>query len=267
MIGPAKGRTVARLARRIEACATSFHVRVRTPRGEATEIITRNQRDCRSRLCPISAAWSAATMRRKVQALIDEVFAARPDARALFLTLTLPAQPAVSASLKPLKAALKRFRAIPDVIANTRGIFISIEVTVGGTPDAPTLHIHAHGLVIVDGGPGGYFKGGVPRVHQTTWAQWWQTAARLDRKPVVDIRAARGPSGETDPASVRRSAAELAKYAISPAHFAHDDNGITADPTIVLALHTLLKGQQLVSFDRCFKDAQQRLKTNPRNPS
>lgn len=201
-------------------------------------------------------------MRDKINFLYDEVMVEHPNARALFLTLTLPTQPIATASLKPLQDALKRFWAMPEVQQHTLGQVTSIEVKVTGTKDAPTLHVHAHCLVMV---PASYFANGVPAVHQTRWAAWFQTAARLDRKPVLDIRAVRGRDGAIDPAAVRSSLREVTKYAISSkGFFVHSDEGISVDPLVTLAVHNVLRNARLVRWNRCFKDAEKRLKRKTR---
>lgn len=197
-------------------------------------------------------------MRLKVNALLDEIWSEHADARALFLTLTLPTQPLRGASLAPLQRALKRFWAMPEVLEHTLGQLTSIEAKVSGTNEEPTLHFHAHCLVIVPADY--YFATGLPRIHQTVWARWWQKASRLDRKPVVDIRAVRAPDGATDSDAARGAVREVAKYAISTSFFEHSNDGIRVDPLIALALHAALRSKRLVRVDRCFKAAEKRLK-------
>jgi len=147
-----------------------------------------------------------------------------------------------------------------EVRAVTLGHVCSIEAKISGTPDTPTLHAHAHCGVMVDERT--YFHGGVYKVHQRQWVRWWNDAARVDPSQhlICDIKAMKGPNGETDPQSLRRSFVEVCKYAIAPKDlYHHSDDGISVDPRVALALYTALRGKRLVTYDRCFKRAEKRL--------
>jgi plasmid rolling circle replication initiator protein Rep len=253
------------LARRLTNCMISMTWRVVTEPGQATRVRIHNKRDCRSRFCSVSAGWMAKRQGKRINAIIDEIHVEYPDARALFLTLTLPTQSLQRASVKPLQTALARFWKMQQVREHSLGHFEAIECKV---TESRTLHIHAHCLVYVRGGPDGYFANDVPRIHQRVWASWWQQASRLDRRPVVDIRACRGRDGSTDRAAVRAAVREAAKYAISSAGlYQKTDKGIVVDPAVALALYNALRGKHLVKFDRCFKDAEKRLKQRARTQS
>lgn len=258
------------LARRLTNCMISMTWRVVTEPGQATRVIIHNKRDCRSRFCSVSAGWMAKRQGKRINAIIDEIheYPETRDARALFLTLTLPAQELDGASVKPLQMALGRFWKMPQVREHTLGHLESIECKVSGSAENPRLHIHAHCLVYVRGGPDGYFANDVPRIHQRVWASWWQLASRLEQRPVVDIRACRGRDGSTDRRAVIAAARETAKYAISSAGlYRKTDKGIVVDPAVALALYNALRGKHLVKFDRCFKDADKRLKQRARSQS
>ena len=252
-------RRFASRARRMTACALSFYYRVVTPDNDATRVEISNTRPCRIRTCPACAAYGAKLMREKMNLLFNEVLTEHPDARILLLTLTLPSQPIATCSLDSLQAALKRFWKMPEVRGVTLGQRTSIEAKMSGTKEHPTMHGHAHCGVVVKGPV--YFITGLPAVHQTTWASWWQKAAKMDRKPVVDIRAVKSWDGATDPAAMARAWREITKYAFSPEGvFQHGEDGITVDPAVVLALDNALRNKRLCTYDRCFKDAAKRLK-------
>lgn len=259
------GRACESQSRRIEACATSIHWRVVTPPNEPTRVIIRNQRDCNSRFCALSAARNATKTVKKVRALVDEIHVENPDARALFLTLTLPAETDLRrTSVAPLERALKRFWAMPDVKAVTLGQLTAIEASCAGTPEAPYVHVHAHCIVYV---PASYFANGVPAVHQTTWARWWQTAARLNRKPIVDIRACRGFDGSTNHEAVLAAVRECAKYAVSTNIFQHTSHGIEVDARYLAALFVMFRNRRLLRYGRLFKASEKLLKAKARQQS
>jgi hypothetical protein len=83
---------------------------------------------------------------------------------------------------------------------------------------------------------------------------------------IVRIRACRGRDGSTDRSAVAAAAREVAKYAIAGL-YQKTDAGIVVDPAVLLALYTALRGKHLLKFDRCFKDAEKRLKQRARTQS
>jgi hypothetical protein len=123
-----------------------------------------------------------------------------------------------------------------------RGWFRSLEVAWGESG----CHPHFHVLLMV---PKEYLE----RRHdlyvaQAEWAEMWQSARRLDYRPVVDIRRVR---------NVR----ELAKYVVKPADYLSYEAaaGWYADPNKIAALHAALEDRSLVAWSRSFNDVREKL--------
>jgi len=88
ILGMAKHRRVQVLARRIAACAASTTIKLKTPPGDATRIIYRNKRRCRSGLCMPCARVRAKETNQRIGLRLDAMLAEAPRTRFAFLTLT-----------------------------------------------------------------------------------------------------------------------------------------------------------------------------------
>lgn len=257
-------RAFTSTARRFAACEASFHVRVENRPHEATRIIVKHKRACRSRCCEICKAVIAYKTFKRFRAAINHIpHLYGQDVRAIMLTLTLPTQDALTAETGVNQKALKRFWKGParDV---TLGHVTSVEVKPSGTAEKPTLHIHSHSLAYV---PGSFFIGG-PLIHQRQWALWWADAAQLSIKPVVDVRACT-LNGETDHYATAHSCREILKYAINGDGVVHrnDDGTYWADPTMLFAVWRAQHRRHLVSYDRCFRHALAHVKAHAASPN
>jgi len=170
----------------------------------------RTARFCRVRHCPVcqwrrSLMWQA----RFLQAL-PSIEAAHPKAHWLFLTLTLKncAITDLRQTLCNMNQAWQRLIKRPEFAHNVQGWIRTTEVTRGRNDSA---HPHFHCLLMVRSS---YFS--KHYVTQSRWTDLWRECARLDYKPIVDIRRVRARRGAPGETPLRRALAETLKYAVKP---------------------------------------------------
>jgi hypothetical protein len=261
---PNARRQIERHAGRIETCLTSTHVRVVTPPGGVTRITTMNKRSCRSRCCAPCCRYHAYQMRKVIYPLIEEVWAIEPGARALMLTLTtknVTCTPTSAVAMMKLhEAGLKRFfkkKLIKDAILGQLG---SIEITVGTSPAGPTVHVHSHHLLIVNGTT--YFRP-FARLRQEQFRDAWRDAAQLPYNPVVDIRVARTRDGQTDMGAAKSASREVVKY-LTNAFLVDPTDHVGPDPIAVLSVIAATHRRRLTRYDGIFATAKKRLRSRAR---
>jgi len=170
----------------------------------------RTARFCRVRHCPVcqwrrSLMWQA----RFLQAL-PSIEAAYPKSHWLFLTLTVRncAITDLRRTLRSMNEAWVRLIKRPEFAGNVQGWVRATEVTRGQDDSA---HPHFHSLLMVK--PSYFSK---HYVTQSRWAELWQQCARLDYRPIVDIRTVKARRGVPGEKPLRRALAETLKYAVKP---------------------------------------------------
>jgi len=171
----------------------------------------RTARFCRVRHCPVcqwrrSLMWQA----RFLKALPD-IEAAYPTARWLFLTLTVRNCEVsnLRQTLRSMNEAWHRLVGRSEFAGNVQGWVRATEVTRG---QDDTAHPHFHCLLMVRPC---YFSG-KGYVTQSRWADLWRECARLDYRPIVDIRTVKARRGAPGEKPLRRALAETLKYAVKP---------------------------------------------------
>lgn len=168
----------------------------------------RGARFCRVRHCPV-CQWRRSMMwQAKFYQALPAIQEAYPGARWLFLTLTVRNCPvdALRATLGAMSDGWNRLR-LRSELKPVVGWVRTTEVTRGGDGSA---HPHFHCLLMV--GPS-YFTGR-QYVKQARWTELWQECARLDYKPMVDVRAVKG--------DLSKAVQETLKYAVKPADMEAD---------------------------------------------
>ena len=170
----------------------------------------RTARFCRVRHCPVcqwrrSLMWQA----RFLKAL-PTIESAYPKSHWLFLTLTVRNCPVdnLRRTLRHMNEAWHRLVGRREFADNVQGWVRATEVTRGQDDSA---HPHFHSLLMVR--PSYFGKG---YVTQSRWADVWRECARLDYKPIVDIRTVRARRGAPGEKPLRRALAETLKYAVKP---------------------------------------------------
>jgi len=208
--GVYRGTIYDGLAGRMRACSGFLGFAwVADDTGEL-RLSLRTARFCRVRHCPVcqwrrSLMWQA----RFLQAL-PSIEAAYPTARWLFLTLTVRNCPVddLRRTLRSMNEAWHRLVKRPEFAGNVQGWVRATEVTRGQDDSA---HPHFHSLLMVR--PSYFGKG---YVTQSRWAELWQQCARLDYRPIVDIRTVRARRGAPGEKPLRQALAETLKYSVKP---------------------------------------------------
>lgn len=177
----------------------------------------RTARFCRVRHCPVcqwrrSLMWQARFLRA-----LPSIEAAHPTARWLFLTLTVRNCAIVNLrqTLRSMNEAWHRLVKRPEFANNVQGWIRTTEVTRGHDDSA---HPHFHCLLMVKPS---YFNGR-HYVTQSRWTDLWRECARLDYRPIVDIRAVKARRGAPGETPLRQALAETLKYAVKPSDMEGD---------------------------------------------
>lgn len=212
---------------------------------------------CKDRLCAICNWRRALTYHVQLVKLMNEVMNRHIPGTAIFLTLTTKNVPAalIGAEITHLSQSVYRLGKYKAVAVYMLGGIRVIELTYN--PDRDDYHIHVHWLCWMSPG---YFTG-KGYISQARWTELWQKAARLDYKPIVDVRKVRPRRTEDGDMSMIAAICETAKYPIKPDAFrrileAPDNETLEerqhrADQ--VRALEDGMKGKRLITFSGIFK--------------
>ena len=145
--------------------------------------------------------------------IIDVARERQPKAKFIFLTLTVKnvVGEELSAELSRLTKSFDRLFKRAKVKKAVIGYLRAIEVTYNAERD--DYHPHIHVLLMVKAS---YF-GGDYYISQDEWTAMWQQSAKLDYKPIVDVRKVkpnqRKAKNEMD---LRGAIVETAKYPTKP---------------------------------------------------
>jgi plasmid rolling circle replication initiator protein Rep len=148
---------------------------------------------------------------------LPAIEAAYPTARWLFLTLTVRNCAIVNLrqTLRGMNKAWQRLIKRPEFANNVQGWIRTTEVTRGHDDSA---HPHFHCLLMVRP----YYFSGKGYVTQSRWTDLWRECARLDYRPIVDIRAVKARRGAPGETPLRQALAETLKYAVKPSDMEGD---------------------------------------------
>ena len=141
---------------------------------------------------------------------LPTIESAYPKSHWLFLTLTVRncAITDLRRTLRSMNEAWHRLVGRREFADNVQGWVRATEVTRGQDDSA---HPHFHSLLMVK--PSYFSK---HYVTQSRWAELWQQCARLDYRPIVDIRTVKARRGVPGEKPLRRALAETLKYAVKP---------------------------------------------------
>ena len=212
-----EAREFERLAERIGKCSGVLRFsETHDPETGEARLKLKEAQFCRVRHCPVcqwrrSLMWQA----RFYQAL-SGLIEAHTGVRWLFLTLTVRNCPVddLRDTLKALNASWGRLVKRPE-FKLVQGWIRTTEVTRGKDGSA---HPHFHALLMV---PPSYFRG-QSYVKQARWVEVWQSCARLNYAPSVDVRAVHPRKGQDGTEAIQQAAAETLKYAVKPADMTTD---------------------------------------------
>ena len=209
---------------------------------------------CKSKLCPI-CNWRR-SMKYGVQLgqIIDVARERQPKAKFIFLTLTVKnvVGEELSAELSRLTKSFDRLFKRAKVKKAVIGYLRAIEVTYNAERD--DYHPHIHVLLMVKAS---YF-GGDYYISQDEWTAMWQQSAKLDYKPIVDVRKVkpnqRKAKNEMD---LRGAIVETAKYPTKPI----EKMGKTEEQKLKVTddLMKALKNKRQIGFGGLFKEIRKEL--------
>jgi plasmid rolling circle replication initiator protein Rep len=142
---------------------------------------------CHARHCPMCQKRREIVYRSRFLEFLPQTLSERPNARWVFLTLTIPNVPVESLrdALKGMNAAWNRFtqrKEFKPVTGWIRTTEVTREVKRKGY-----AHPHFHCLLMV---PPSFFAKNYTK--QSRWAEVWGECMRLDVVPSVDVRAVKG---------------------------------------------------------------------------
>ena len=162
----------------------------------------RTARFCHVRTCMV-CAWRRSLMyKARAFKAIPKLIEDYPNARYLFVTLTLKNCPVheLRNLIFHLNTSFRRLAKLKDFPAV--GYLKTVEVTRGRRGDA---HPHLHILMMVSPS---YF--GVNYVKKKEWCAWWKRAAKVDYNPIIDVQAIKAKD------SPLGLLAEVVKYQTKP---------------------------------------------------
>lgn len=161
----------------------------------------------------------------QISKVVEEAMKRKPKGRFLFLTLTVEnvVGEDLNSELSRLSEAFNRLMKYKKVSKNIIGFLRATEVTRNELMG--TYHPHIHVLLFVSPT---YFKGdGENYLSQEEWMKLWQKAAKLNYRPIVDVRAVRPKNEKTS--DVRSAILETAKYPVKPFELTVDNLQVVDD--------------------------------------
>jgi len=208
--GVYRGTVYDGLAGRLRDCSSFLGFAWAADDAGELRLKLRAARFCRVRHCPV-CQWRRSLMwQAKFLQALPGIEAAYPKAHWLFLTLTVRNCPVdnLRQTLRSMNEAWHRLVGRSEFAGNVQGWIRATEVTRGRNDSA---HPHFHCLLMVK--PSYFGKG---YVTQSRWAELWQECARVDYRPIVDIRTVRARRGAPGEKPLRRALAETLKYSVKP---------------------------------------------------
>lgn len=187
--------------------------------------------------------------------IIDVAREREPKAKFIFLTLTVKnvVGEELGAELSRLTKSFDRLFKRAKVKKAVIGYLRAIEVTYNAERD--DYHPHIHVLLMVKAS---YFKKTEYYISQDEWTTMWQQSAKLDYKPIVDVRKVkpnqRKAKNEMD---LRGAIVETAKYPTKPI----EKMGKTEKQKLKVTddLMKALKNKRQIGFGGLFKEIRKEL--------
>ena len=162
---------------------------------------------CRVRLCPMCQWRRSLIWQAKFYSNLGEIIKQTPNARWLFLTLTVRNCEVTDLreTINQMNIAWNKFRLYKE-FKNVIGWTRTIEVT--HNKENNTAHPHFHVVLMVKSG---YFSGKNYVTHEQ-WCKAWQQALNVNYTPIVDIKAVK--SNKSD--NFKELTDYVLKYAVKP---------------------------------------------------
>lgn len=176
---------------------------------------------CKSRLCSLCNWRRAMKHSGQAKKIVAEVIRRKPNARWLFLTLTVKNVydgKELNESLKAMAQGFNRLVKYKKVKRNLIGFMRATEVTVNPIDNSYNQHIHV--LLCVENT---YFKNTENYIPQKQWTGFWRKAMKLDYDPRVDIRQIKPKNKDKDKSDIESAVDETMKYPVKDTDYMTDD--------------------------------------------
>ena len=170
-----------RYATKMEQCSQVLEFARSPPTDRRRKLKLTNTWFCRIRHCPVCQWRRALQWQARLYQALPRLMIDYPDARFIFLTLTVKNCPVtvLRSTLMELARAWQRLTQLR--VWPALGWIRSTEIT--RSQRDRSAHPHFHALLMV---PPTYFQADYLR--QSQWAELWQQSLRVDYRPVVDVR-------------------------------------------------------------------------------
>ena len=201
------------IAKAIGNCAPVLGVEIDLEHDQGPKALLRAAKPCNRRLCPFCEWRRTKAWRRRFYEGLPSFHDDFPTHKPLFLTLTVK-----NCAITDLRSTISHMHQSWHRMTMLRGFptkfwFRRTEVTkqdpkIGGYVGS-LVHPHIHVLLFV---PAGYFSRNY--IKQSEWTSLWQMSARLDYRPIVDVRRAtsKSTSGGRPIDESKAASLEAAKY-------------------------------------------------------
>lgn len=207
---------------------------------------------CKSKLCPLCNWRRSLKMSYQNAEIISEAIKQQPNARFLFLTLTVKNVydgEELNETLSAMTKAFNRLIKYKAISKNLIGFMRATEVTVNDTDNS--FHPHFHILLMVKSS---YFHGDY-YLSQEDWTGYWKKAMQIDYKPIVNIKAVKGKTKDKD--DVKGAVLETSKYPVKDSDYLTND--IERDKQVTDNLETGLYRKRQIGYGLLFKEIRKKL--------
>ena len=207
---------------------------------------------CKSKLCPLCNWRRSLKMSYQNAEIISEAIKQQPNARFLFLTLTVKNVydgEELNETLSAMTKAFNRLMKYKAISKNLIGFMRATEVTVNDTDNS--FHPHFHILLMVKSS---YFHGDY-YLSQEDWTGYWKKAMQIDYKPIVNIKAIKGKTKDKD--DVKGAVLETSKYPVKDSEYLTND--IERDKFVTDHLETGLYRKRQIGYGLLFKEIRKKL--------
>lgn len=210
---------------------------------------------CKSKLCPICNWRRSMKYSAQITQIVDVAIARQPKAKFIFLTLTVKNVRGedLGDEMTRLTKSFDRLFRRAKVKKAVIGYLRAIEVTYNA--ERNDYHPHIHVMLMVKAS---YFKKSEYYISQEEWTEMWQQSAKLDYKPIVDVRKVKPNQRKAkDEMDLRGAIIETAKYPTKPI----DEMGETEAQKLKVTddLMKALYRKRQIGFGGLFKEIRKEL--------
>lgn len=203
---------------------------------------------CKNKQCAICSWRRSMKYQVQISKIVEEAMIRKPKGRFLFLTLTVEnvSGEGLNNELSLLSEAFNRLMKYKKVSKNILGFLRATEVTRNESMD--TYHPHIHVLLFISPT---YFKNKNNYISQDEWTELWKKSAKLDYRPIVDVRSIKPKNEKTS--DIRSAILETAKYPVKPMELNYDSSKVVDD------LQKGLYRKRQIAFGGLFKQIKKEL--------